>query len=654
MIHCLQHSGNHGICALLGMIIVKSAFCSEPGPSDSITSVEEYLKYFSSITVASKTEESISDAPGVLFVITAEEIKQFGGVTLADAIQRAPSIQFLGSHLYPENEMIMRGDLQSHYDNHMLILINGRPFRDDIAGGQNAILYKTFPLNVVERLEFIRGPGSVLYGTNAFDGVINIITKKPDKETDADITAGAGSFNGMAGHAQVGYKKRDLDIIGNVNFFHDDGWDFRASTVLPPATTETTGSMKYYTHDISGSFFLNYMGFSLSAFHADMRRGNLGLSPAWEMGGDGHSWMEDNRTFIDAGYSSRVMSKYTINSNVTFNYCTFEEHTLPTWSTENSYSTLGEVSFGGPLTNRMNFIVGAAAIDRWNEGVTGARIPAENDFYYYAYTQLDYAPIDKIKFFTGAQFNKAPSIDGIIVPRIGATVHATDFLGAKVNYAEAFRSPMPLEMTTNFPGVIIGNPLLKPEMVHTSDFQIFYFMKTFQSFFSLFRSYYSDLIGRIPHPTVANTNTYGNTGTLDIRGLEAEGKFSLNSRLSLEASATYQKEINEKTLTPNYLAKGGVSYAAPFGLTVGIFNNYYGFPKQNSEGKAVNPEAKAVHVVSINMNYCLPFYKHVQVNLFIQNALNQAYFYPEFNKKWINTLPLEPGRALYGMISYMF
>jgi outer membrane receptor for ferrienterochelin and colicins len=634
------------------MVFFTSVACGEDDSSEEITSVQDYMKYYSSITIASKTQENISEAPGILYVISQEELKRFGGITLAEAIQRAPGLQFIGSHLFPENTMIMRGDLQSHYDNHLLILINGRPFRDDIAGGQNATFYQAFPLSLVERIEFIRGPGSVLYGTNAFDGVIDIITKKPVKEIEADFAAGGGSFGGKLGHADAGYNKGDLSVIADVNYFHDDGWDFHATTVYPPDPHDVTGSMKYFKRDLSGSLFLRAGGFSLNAFMTTMKRGNLGLNPSWQSGGDGLSWMGDDRVFLDAGYSKRILDNYTLNSNVTFNYCTFESQSLPTWSTENSYSTLGEVSFGGPLAKRMDFILGTAVIERWGQEVTGTRIPAENALYYYAYTQINYAPIDKIKLFTGAQFNKAPNIDGVIVPRIGATVHATDFLGAKINYTEAFRSPMPLETSTYFPGVVIGNPLLKPEIVKTVDFQTYYNSKKVRSALTLFRSYYSDLIGRMPHLTIANTSTFGNTGVMDIRGIEAEGAVSLTSQLYLEASATFQKEVDGKTLTPKYLAKGGISYDAPFGLSMGLFDNYYGRPKGNDAGKAVNPDAKAVHLVSINSNYCLPFYKRIKLNLFIQNALNQDYYYPEFDKKWVNTLPLAPGRAIYGSISY--
>jgi outer membrane receptor for ferrienterochelin and colicins len=644
------------VCAL--MAILTNPWMLRAQETDSLGNNSELsLKdlFNVRITVASKTEENVSDAPGTISVITQDQIKRFGGTTLADVIQRAPSLQFIGSHLFPENVMVMRGDLQTHYDNHILILINGRPFRDDIAGGVcNTTFYQAFPISLIERIEFIRGPGSVLYGTDAFDGVINIMIKKPVKEIEADITAGGGSFSGKLGKATVGFKKEGFNVIANANYFNDDGWDFKATTVYPPAPQNLIGSMKYYKDDLSGSLFLNGKGFSFNAYHATIKHGNLGNNPIWQMGGDGQSWLDEKRTFLDAGYSGKVKKDYTVTANITFNYSIFESHTMKAPSTENSYGTLGEVSFGGPIFKRMNFILGSAAVERWNDLRTGQKIPKANESYYYAYTQIDYAPIEKIKLFTGAQYNKAPNIDGVLVPRIGGIYHVTDEFGAKINYAEAFRSAMPMETRVNFPGVIVGNPALKPEIVKSADFQVFYNLKKVQSALSFFLSKYEDLIVRIPHPSIANTSSYSNAGALDIHGVEVDGKVLITSQLYLEGSATYQKEVDGKVLTPKYLAKGGASYNSPFGLNVGVYNNYYGYPKRNAAGKAANPEAKEVHLISVNVDYSLPFYKPITLNLFIKNALDQDYYYPEFSKKWVNTLPLEPGRAVYGTVSYHF
>lgn len=119
------------------------------------------------VTTPSKRAETRADAPGVVSIVTAEEIFGFGANSLFDVLERAPSIQTLGSSLFPRNLTVMRGDLRSLFNNHVLILIDGRPIREGIEGGVDSPTFTAFPVDMIERIEIVRGPGSVLYGTNA-------------------------------------------------------------------------------------------------------------------------------------------------------------------------------------------------------------------------------------------------------------------------------------------------------------------------------------------------------------------------------------------------------------------------------------------------------------------------------------------------------
>jgi len=605
------------------------------------------------VRTASKKEEKVTETPAVVTVITAAEIKDFGATTLLDVLQRAPSIQAVGSHLYPDNVMAMRGDLVSHYDSHILVLINGRPFRDDITGGLNASIYQIFPVNIIDRIEIVRGPGSVLYGTDAFDGVINIITKRPTKNVEAEVTGGLGSFGADIARGTVGYKKGDLDFLVNVNSFKDDGWDFNATTFFP-GTPNTTSSMKYYNHNISGSLFLHYKDFSFNFYNATLDQGNLGVNPAFQFGGgDNGSWLDSYRDFADLGYSKKFAGDYTLNLNVTYNYCTFMTYTKRSPSGEGAYDLLGEASFQGPIMQNMNFIVGGTATNMRRVLVESPKIPDFNFTNYSGYTQLDYTPVDKLKLVGGVQYNKIQDIDGVAVPRFAGVYQLSDKTGLKVSYDQAFRAPWPMETIVYFPGVIVGNPKLTPEKVQTTDAQFFYNTAKSQSALTVFDNNYNDLIMRVPHPTIPNTSSYANVGTMDIQGIELETKVSILPDLYVEGSGTYQSEKDDKVLTPNYMVKAGVSYHTRIGLNMSVFDNYFGAPKSNG-GLVLNPAATAVSLVSVNLNYTIPSVKALEFNLFIQNALDQEYDYPEFSKDWINTLPLEPGRAIYGTVTYKY
>jgi len=118
-----------------GFFLVVTAFSV---PSALATSSEdEYLEKLMSmdltdlinveITVASKKTEKISEAPGVISVVTAKDIERFGAQILFDVLGRMPNVYTFGSGVFPENVVSIRSGTSTHVDNHTLILINGRP-----------------------------------------------------------------------------------------------------------------------------------------------------------------------------------------------------------------------------------------------------------------------------------------------------------------------------------------------------------------------------------------------------------------------------------------------------------------------------------------------------------------------------------------------
>jgi outer membrane cobalamin receptor len=86
----------------------------------------------------------------------------------------------------------VRGDQTRANAGHILILINGRPVREILEGGVSSDILESFPINILERIEVVKGPGSVLYGSDAFSGVINLITKKAEGE-DFGVSAAGGA-----------------------------------------------------------------------------------------------------------------------------------------------------------------------------------------------------------------------------------------------------------------------------------------------------------------------------------------------------------------------------------------------------------------------------------------------------------------------------
>jgi iron complex outermembrane receptor protein len=166
-------------------------------------SIEELMN----VTVygASKFEQKLTEAPSSVSIVTAEEIKKHGYRTLADVLksQRSFFITYDRNYSY----VSVRGFGRSgDYNGRILILIDGHRINDNIY--DQGFVGTEFPLDIdlTERVEIIRGPGSSLYGSNAFFAVINIITRKGKDDGRIEVSGEAGSFETYKGRLSLVHK----------------------------------------------------------------------------------------------------------------------------------------------------------------------------------------------------------------------------------------------------------------------------------------------------------------------------------------------------------------------------------------------------------------------------------------------------------------
>ncbi|MCP5105582.1 MAG: TonB-dependent receptor plug domain-containing protein [bacterium] len=314
------------------------------------------------ITTASKKAEKSSDAPGVVSVITAKDIKSFGVLSLVDILQRVPGLQPVGSHLFVQNVASIRGDLLTHSDNHVLLLLNGRPLREGANGGVNSPVYTTFPVEMIERIEIVRGPGSVLYGTNAYAGVINIITKSAPKMFKIHASVGGGSLGGVMGTFSAGLTTGELKVNVSAQYFKEDGWDFRAVTPRPKKPT-TTIDMKSGEDKIGVAAQALYKGFHLSAFYSNGSDDVLGTLPYAPFRGKNNL----KRLFLDLGYTSKIFGSWDIMVNFTHNMEDIrlnEESETVTPILHYGSDWLGEVSLSGGIGEQLSLVIGGVVDSR--------------------------------------------------------------------------------------------------------------------------------------------------------------------------------------------------------------------------------------------------------------------------------------------------
>ena len=153
------------------------------------------------VTSVSKVEEDFYKAASAIFVITQEDIRRSGVNTIPEALRMVPGVQV--AQIDSSTWAITARGFNSRFANKLLVLIDGRSVYTHVFAGvfwdEQDLLMED-----IERIEVIRGPGGTLWGANAVNGVINIITKNAHQTTGGQISAGAGNLDGFIGSIRYG------------------------------------------------------------------------------------------------------------------------------------------------------------------------------------------------------------------------------------------------------------------------------------------------------------------------------------------------------------------------------------------------------------------------------------------------------------------
>ena len=153
------------------------------------------------ITSVSKRGERLSDAPTSVFVITGEDIRRSGATSLPEALRLAPNLQVARGNA--NGWAISARGFNSASANKLLVLIDGRSVYSPLFSGVFWDV-QDLMLEDVERIEVISGPGGTLWGVNAVDGVVNVITRSSADTRERLLVAGAGNSEAQLGIRQGG------------------------------------------------------------------------------------------------------------------------------------------------------------------------------------------------------------------------------------------------------------------------------------------------------------------------------------------------------------------------------------------------------------------------------------------------------------------
>ena len=521
-----------------------------------------------SVTGVSKYEQSIRRAPAGVTVFTTTDIKNHGWTTLSDALRAAPGLHVRNDRFY--EYLGTRGFTRSYdYNSRTLILLDGHRLDDSIyqqgAIGTDFIL----DMDMVERIEIIRGPGSSIYGSNAFYGAVNVIPKTGRDIAGAQVGLSYGSEPSGKARVTVGDRTAaGVDYIVSATEWWSGGEDdfslpasWRA--VDPARLTGRIARNQDDMHHQSAFARASWRG--LTAETAYVRREKEVLPLVYFTPRDTEAKGTDERAYFLIRASGEPAPDATLDAKVTVDFYRYEGLFSPPVTGFNEVSPYADnLSLSGEVRWRQTFaeVQSLTAGLEYQENIKqdfgvnmtalgGAPIYAveENSRYVSPFMQLDWEFTQTLRASVGGRFDSYDTGDERFTPRVGFIWDPRPATTIKLLYGEAFRVPNVAERSPGEAG-IVQNPNIKPETNRTWE------LIAEQRLGPVWRMeshvYYTisnDLITTVStnNPLDPSERTIGNVQSYVTRGLDVGPAAYFENGVQLRASVTVQETFDEAT-----------------------------------------------------------------------------------------------------------
>jgi outer membrane cobalamin receptor len=610
------------------------------------------------VVTASKKTEHYLDAPSVITVISSQDIRAFGARHVKDILQRVTNLFLFDSGTFMATGVTMRAGATQHLNNHVLYLINGRPMRESQNGGVHTDINLLLPVELIDRIEIVRGPGSVLYGSNAFSGTINFITHK----TNESYVASASTHFGSNGYRKLGAGFGANSANGSLNVYANT---LDESGQNLNAIDENMISDSRAQNLKGDSVFIDaqYHGFKLMVMSSEITTPIFSGAFLWQNDTD----IKTKRSYYDVGYDLSFDDNWTASINLTYNKS--QRLIYPTDTVRESEflsdGYLYEATVFGKISDSLNlvsgFVVDYVQGDLYGRGGKYKTIRRS------AYAQIDYQLLGSSKLIIGTQWNNPENDESKLSPRLGLIHRFNNHWSTKVLYGEAFRSPYGSELYFQS-GFLLGEQDLKPEVIQTTEVQLNLEDEYMRLGLTLYHSKTTDSIGR---SNTSGTNTFVNlTDEVTFNGVEFEADIRIDSDWRMQGSYSFQNnkdEYGQQQVMPAHqkMLKAGVVYSGVAATELGLWNTYLGAASKVEDLKyqntiVVNPDAQSVNLLSLNMNmnvgqtFSIPYLNRTEVSLFANNLLDEEVFFPELGRRIVNTYPQSHDRSIYLSLEVSF
>jgi len=558
----------------------------------------------SMISIATGMQQSIAKAPAVASIITAEAIETMGAIDLDEVLENIPGLHVNRNSAGYNPIYTFRG-IHSTYNPQVLVLINGIPLTN-LFQGDRGLIWGGMPIKAIERIEVIRGPGSAVYGADAFAGVINIQTKTATDINETMLSVSRGSFNTTVASFLYGGNLADVDVALSAEYLVTDGHEGRVES---DAQTNLDAGFGTDASLAPGNVNLSRENLDL---RLDLGKGDWrfrsGLQQRSDVGNgagiaealDPTSRFKSNRINADLTWEKELFGKdLHITSQISYLRTTQEREenliifppgvVLP----DGQGGTIGPYPdgfIGNPEVwekhNRFNLTANYWGIDSHsirlgtgyyhghvyrvretkNYGIdpaTGLPLSPTSDLVDVSDTPYIFLPegqrenhfvfLQDIWKFSrdweltaGIRYDDYSDFGSTTNPRLALVWSATQRLTTKFLYSQAFRAPSFAETRAINNPIVLGNPNLAPETLESREFAFDYrASEALNLNINVFQYQWTDIINFVPD-TNAPTSTARNDGERDGIGLEFELAWQLVENIKLSTNYAYVNTEDQK------------------------------------------------------------------------------------------------------------
>jgi len=534
------------------------------------------------VSIATGRKQSISKAPAVASVITAAQIKNIGARDIDEALETIAGLHVSHRSGGYNPVYVIRG-IHSDFNPQVLLLINGIPI-NNVFGGDRSQVWGGMPVENISRIEVIRGPGSAVYGADAFAGTINIVTKVASEIDGLEVGASGGSFDTYRTWALYGKETEDWALSASLQTLKTDGHDETietdfASLVGLPSFAPNGVNLERENIDARIDFAVKKLRFRAGY----QSRNDIGLGVGGAQSLDPTTGSQGTRINADLTYHDTefadnwevktTLSYYDVTTKVDLvlfppgafgifpdgiigNPDVYERHYR--WNNSAFYTGFDKhdirIGFGYhfldqykikeaknfrantnplipipflPLPGGMQLVTGA---DLFNQ--------EEDREVSYIFIQDEWSLAKDWSLTLGLRHDHYSDFGDTTNPRAALVWETAHNLTTKLLYGQAFRAPSFAEQFNQANPVAIGNANLDPEQIETFELAFTYIpVDDLKIGFNLFYYDFEDIIRFTP---VAQ-----NTGNQTGKGLELEMDWKISKEFTIKANYALQNSEDE-------------------------------------------------------------------------------------------------------------